>query len=228
MELFDVDLVPGVIYNVSDPLKMGRVKASAPGLFNATDMHDEAIPWLYPWGMPGYQRFSKLEIGTKIWIFSNKDNLHEYWYIPMYEYINEAKTFLEENYDKSPEIFVFRNNGSHVVSFTYDDLEGFKESINKSYIQLKPSDEIDINADEVRIQLAGNKITIGNKNTKYEQAVLGNTLLDILTKLRAEFSSCSTLAQSNPFTCQLAPGFTKCEKSLATIEQILADNTKVN
>ena len=53
MKLINAEIIPGIIYNSSDPEKLGRVKATAPGLFDNNLMHDEAIPWLYPWFMCG-------------------------------------------------------------------------------------------------------------------------------------------------------------------------------
>lgn len=228
MKLINVEIVPGIIYNSSDPEKLGRVKASAPGLFDNNSMHDEAIPWLYPWLMCGYQHFSKMTNGSKIWIIVNKDNLHECYYMPLLEYIDVARKYLDENYNNSPDILVFRNNGFNVASLTYDTINGFKESILDSYIQLKPSNEIELNANEANITMAGNHINIGNKNAKFEQAVLGNTLYKILYDLQSSMRQLQQLSMANPFTISLGPGFEQAITALDPIDTILAPNTSVN
>ena len=72
------------VIDVSDPKHIGRVKANAPALFNPETMSKEGLPWIYPFTMNGYQGFSKLTVGSKIWIFLVRP-IDEFWYIPMFE-----------------------------------------------------------------------------------------------------------------------------------------------
>ena len=76
--------------------------------------------------------------------------------------------------------------------------------------------------------MAGNHINIGNKNGKYEQAVLGNTLYKILYELQSSMRQLQQLAMGNPFTISLGPGFEKAIAALDPIDTILAPNTSVN
>ena len=93
MKLKECKVIPGVVIDVSDPKYIGRVKADSPGLFDSSVMNKEGMPWLYPLGMGGYQSFSKLRTGSKIWILTDED-YHEFWYWPMFELNTDTRKII--------------------------------------------------------------------------------------------------------------------------------------
>ncbi len=100
MKLSECEILPGEIIEVEDPKHIGRVKASVPTWFDSSVMDKEALPWIYPFGMCGYQRFSKMEKGRKIWVLHNHENDLEYWYWPMFEEIDITKPIIDK-YDST-------------------------------------------------------------------------------------------------------------------------------
>ena len=78
----DLEVLPGIVINAEDPENLLRVKAAVPGLFDPSTMDVEALPWVYRFPMCGYQQYSKLMNGSKIWIIRNTTNCFEFWYIP--------------------------------------------------------------------------------------------------------------------------------------------------
>ena len=55
MELDKVEFIPGVITDVDDPEKLGRVKCAAVGLFDERAMDKDVLPWVMPMNMGRYQ-----------------------------------------------------------------------------------------------------------------------------------------------------------------------------
>ena len=74
MTLADFELTPGIVITSDDPENLGRVKAASPGIFDTNTMSQDDMFWISPFMMTGQQSFSKLEIGSKIWILHNKKN----------------------------------------------------------------------------------------------------------------------------------------------------------
>ena len=68
MKFSETELLPGVVIDVDDPKMLGRVKATVPTLFDENIMNKEGMPWIYPLTMIGYQGFSKLQKGSKIYL----------------------------------------------------------------------------------------------------------------------------------------------------------------
>ena len=108
MKLSNVDVVPGVIVDTKDPKKLGRVKINAPALMRGNNSGDtygvvetidnNVLPWVYPLTMSRYQSFSKQLEGMKVWVLNNTENYNEYWYIPMFDYIDVTEEIVSEKY----------------------------------------------------------------------------------------------------------------------------------
>jgi electron transport complex protein RnfC len=119
MKFNETELLPGVVIDVNDPKKLGRVKATVPTLFDEAVMNREGMPWIYPLTMTGYQGFSKLMAGSKIWVFKQQSKPREFWYIPMFELNQNTRTVLE-NYEE-PEVLI---EGLKIVLSLFKNAKG--------------------------------------------------------------------------------------------------------
>lgn len=180
MKLGECEVLPGVVIDVEDPKHIGRVKAMVPTWFDSDVMQKEALPWIWPCSMCGYQRFSKLENGRKIWVLHNKENDLEYWYWPMFEEIAQSKPIIDQ-YD-STELLLCRGGGeSGDVFIYYNDSEGIILKIGETKINISTNKEIHITDGTVSFDIEGSKINIG-KGTG-EKVIMGEKLQKALEQL---------------------------------------------
>lgn len=229
MELSNVEVLPGVIDDANDPKHLGRVKATVPGLFNKQSIPEDVIPWINPMCMTsGYQSFSKLAKGTKIWVLINKDSSSEFWYIPMYEIQTAPQQWLDDNYSNNPEVLMWRT-GLSTASLTYDDENGFIFKIGNNSWQMKPGgDFITINADG-RIKSEGGHVYTGKDDADYEPAVMGNKLNSTLAELSKDLSKLGNAASSSPYTQTLTQPLLDASTKLSdALQTLLAENSSVN
>ena len=49
----DYEFMPAVVISADDPKNYGRIKVTAPGVFNANNTDIKLLPWCYPWFMFG-------------------------------------------------------------------------------------------------------------------------------------------------------------------------------
>jgi len=227
MELKDYKVIPGVVIDVDDPKYIGRVKADAPGLFNSEVMNKDGLPWVYPFTMNGYQRFSKLMNGSKIWILTNK-NYTEFWYLPMFELNDDSKDIIskdESDYEQS-EIILSRNMGDNSVYIYYSPSQGImlKNSEN-TYINIKSNNEIDITAGEGHVQIKNNKVYIG-QGDNFQPAVKYNELKTILDNLRTGLQQ--ALPGFAPYCAGATAGISQCITALSNLSSMASDNVKLN
>ena len=183
MNLFNAEMLPGVVHNTNDEKHLGRVQAVVPGLFDNSVMDDEALPWIRPLMTFGYQTFSKMPVGAKIWVLQNKDNYNEFWYIPMFETNNTVKEFLNENESLDTEVLFWRNNGAKM---TYDNNNGYLIENNSGQVAVKANGEVDIkSSNSSGISVTPSQITIGANQEKLEPSVHGDALVDVLEQFKS-------------------------------------------
>lgn len=196
MNFAETELLPGVVTDVDDPKKLGRVKATVPTLFDDSIMSKDGLPWIYPLTMIGYQGFSKLMTGSKIWVFKQKSKPREYWYIPMFEMNQNTRTVLE-NYQE-PEVLISRSAGNESIYIYYTDKEGIMLKYGESnFINIKPDSSIIMRAGESMVELKNGKVYLGDgKNDVQEPAIMGNKLFETLNNLsnglNAVAAACNT------------------------------------
>ena len=85
MKFSDAEILPAVVVDNKDPKNIGRIKVAIPGKWDTASICVQNLPWVMPLTQSGYQSFSKQTNGSKVWVINNKANLHEYWYIPMFD-----------------------------------------------------------------------------------------------------------------------------------------------
>lgn len=227
MTLSNCELIPSVIYDTNDPLKLGRIKCVVPGFIDNSTMSLENMPWVRPLDMGRHQSFSKPVKGFKVWVLINKANYNEYWYIPFFEYNDISKEYLDSTYEDQPEIIISHNNGGNHAMLTYDEKNGYNIKLGQHHIELHPNGHISILGGEMEVDIDG-EIKIGKKDGDYKRAVKGEPLKNILDELHQYFGELQTAASNNPFTAHLATGFGMCTNALANTQSILADKVKVN
>lgn len=225
MDLSDYEYLPGVIIKVDDPEKRGRIKAAVPTWFDTSVMQEEALPWIVPLTMGGFQRFSKLEMGSKVFVFHRKKSNKEYWYIPMFE-LNDDTQEIVDDYD-APEVLLARNDGQSGVYVYYNTKDGLVLRNGDLEVILNNDKEIHINDGTVSFDIVGSKITIGNQD-KVEAAVLGEKLKSLLETLAGHIQKLSVASSSYPLS-PLAPKFLDCYTDLTTdVQKILSDTVKIS
>lgn len=225
MKFKDTELLPGVIIEAEDPKKLGRVKATVPGLFDGETMNIEGMPWIYPLMMNSYQHFSKMLKGSKIWVFKQDKNYKEFWYIPMFE-LNQNTRDIVADYDY-PEILISRDVGDASVLAYYTDDNGIMLQIgNDNFINIKPDTSITLHSGTAQIDLKDGKVYIGDGNAE-EVAVLGNTLQNVLSTLATDLKNCSN-ACVGPLSALKAPLLSAHINLNKGIQKILCSNTLVN
>lgn len=227
MKLSECEILPGIVIDVEDPDHIGRVKAMVPTWFDTNVMEKDALPWCYPINMKGYQTFSKLENGRKIWVLHNYENDLEYWYWPMFE-LDENTKGLVEGYD-SPEVLVSRSCGdSGSVYIYYNDTDGIVLSIGKTKVNITTNNEIHITDGTASIEIVGSKINIG-KSDNLEQAVMGQKLQTLLTDLGGNLQTLGQKAMPKPYVTAISGDLIDIgSKVQKAAKDILSDTVKIS
>lgn len=224
MNLEDLKILPGVVIDVEDPKFLGRVKADAPGLFNSEVMSKEGMPWIYPLNMSGYQRFSKLNNGSKIWILTDKE-YKEFWYWPMFELNQDTRDIItaEDGDYNEAEVLLSRNMGDNSVYIYYTPSKGIQiQQGENTFINLTSDNKIFTKAGEGQVLIENNNVYIGDDSTdSMQKAVMGKNLVDMLNNLKSALQQLQSLAAGG-YTANLVPGFAQ---AVAALQGPLTSNT---
>lgn len=231
MNLSDYEFFPGSIINVDDPKYLGRVKAIVPTVFD-TSMNEDGLPWIYPFTMSGYQRFSKMQKGSKIWVLKNKTNYTEFWYIPMFEMTEESRKLMggdDENYSDS-EVLLNRTMGNMSVKVYFNTKDGVKIQYgDNNHITINPDGEAIIQAGTGMVKISGNHVYVGDGDNG-EPAVMGDQLKTLLNNLSSNLAQCSSAAMSLYMPCPALVTALQTASSGITADSVnlLAKNTNVD
>lgn len=208
MDVADFDLVPGIIIDVNDPMKLGRVKCSAQGLFDPNTMDEDVLPWIMPIRMNKYQMFSKQEKNRKVWILNNKNNPNEYWYFTFFEMIKITDDLVKEKYDNDIEVVVSRPTAALSAQFSYDSKDGFIIHYDDWKWNMTPDGKVTCHGDQGDIDIRGQHVWVGrnSESPMYEPATLCKSLQKVFSNLQKDFSELLLAAsQEDP---ALVPGLT--------------------
>jgi hypothetical protein len=167
MNLSDYELMPGYVVSTSDPDLLGRIKVGIPGAELKDNTQLDAMPWCYPISMTGtYQGFTKLEIGSKVWVLRNKIERLEMWYWPMFD-MNPNTAAIANDYSNA-EVLISRTVGSQNVYIYYTDKKGMMFQLGGSKINLTPGGAISIsNAGGANVLLSNNFVYVNSKVVEY-------------------------------------------------------------
>lgn len=197
----DLEVLPGIVINAEDPENLLRVKAAVPGLFDPSTMDVEALPWVYRFPMCGYQQYSKLMNGSKIWIIRNTTNCFEFWYIP---FSNLNQNTLEAA-KTDADVLISRYTGDANAQLFYNAEDGFKTVLNNSYTQIDADGNIINKSNDMSSKLYGGHYYAGKDDGEYEPMVLGRKLTDLFSKISSGLDELASTAESSPYTSQLSP-----------------------
>lgn len=226
MTLGDLELIPGVVIDVSDPLNQGRVKAVAPGVFDTSTMGVEDLFWINPFMMTGHQTFSKLEINSKIWILHNSKNYFEYWYIPMFEFSN----IQSDNAAVKGDVVYSRSVGGNKVSMGYNEETGTTICNGGTSINVDPDN---ISAYALKdLKLLGENVYIGKgmKDTNYHIA-RAEAVQKAFNNIGNTFLIAAGIAAVIPFTSPVAGSLLATGllfNANPAFEEIPSPNIKIN
>ena len=239
MKLSNVEVVPGVIVDTKDPKKLGRVKINAPALMRGNNSGDtygvvetidnNVLPWVYPLTMSRYQSFSKQLEGMKVWVLNNTENYNEYWYIPMFDYIDVTENIVSEKYDNDVEVLMSRKNGDGSAAIYYDRSGGHVTQINDYSWNMTAGGDITCHGEQGDIDIRGGHVYMGKNTDSYEPAVFGDALVDLLDEISDVFTKLSASHSSEGDT-QSAALFQElaAKTAKANTSKIKTINTSVN
>lgn len=229
-ELVDYYIILSTVDYDNDPCKYGRIKCTIPGVIHSDTSTEEAMPWVRPFKMYGYQTFCRPIVGQKIWVLVSKSNYNELWWFPFFETTELVQNYLNENYDNQPDVLHSRMGSTESI-FTYDNLHGYMMKLGEDYINMKPNRDIIIAGNNSRMKIEGDKVYCGHGDGtrgEYEPCVLGDQcskmrakISGLLSRLSGEIGVCTDLLGSP------APQ-TINEIAKEIKENILAENTFIN
>lgn len=240
MKLADVEMIPGVVVDDEDPKFLGRLKISAPGEFEVDSMDINDMFWVYPFPVGGYQSFSHMLKGSKVWLIKNTKNYYEYWYLPYFEM--NANTFNLVNSKKKydADVLVSRSDGSNNIQMYYNPEDGINQKIGFASINIMPDGTISIttggaapSAGTFHTNSKNNEIGYDGGEYPRQFAVMGENLHKLLDKLNGKFKTLATTAAPCPFTSHLAKTLNEICDTISDYtnggeKDIKAQYTKVN
>lgn len=206
-ELEDYYVIESVVKYDDDPFKFGRIQCDIPGVVNHKMTRKEAMPWIRPFRMHGYQTFSRPVVGQKVWVLISKTNYNEYWWTYFHETIDIVQNFLDEYYDNQPDVFHARNTGSCDVMSTFDDERGYYTKIGEDYVNLKMNREMKIAFDGCRVMIEGNKQYSGggDDHGSYEPGIKGDQCKQMLNDMSSQFSQLAMKCSAYPCSPYVGP-----------------------
>ena len=240
MKLADVEMIPGVVVDDEDPKFLGRLKISAPGEFDVDSMDINDMFWVYPFPVGGYQSFSHMLKGSKVWLIKNTKNYYEYWYLPYFEM--NANTFNLVNSKKKydADVLVSRSDGSNNIQMYYNPEDGINQKIGFASINIMPDGTISIttggaapSAGTFHTNSKNNEIGYDGGEYPRQFAVMGENLHKLLDELNGKFKTLATTAAPCPFTSHLAKTLNEICDTISKYtnggeKDIKAQYTKVN
>ena len=197
-------------------------------------MDKDVLPWCMPISMGRYQMFSSPEVGRKVWIIDNKDNENEFWYFPMFDYIDITENLVKEKYDNDLDLLVSRKTSSGNAQLYYTSTDGFVIKYDNWKISLTPEGNVLINGQDGDIELKGGHLNLGRsaESGAYEPAVKGQQLKNVFKNLASGFDQLLMAAKSGNDNPKLTPAIIKlkdaCEKAASGGYGICAKNVSVN
>ena len=227
-ELVDYYIIQSVVEYDNDPLCIGRIKCTIPGVIHSDTTDEEAMPWVRCFKMGAYQTFSRPIVGQKVWVLISKTNYNEFWWFPFYENIDICQQYLEEYYDYQPDIFHARHTGNGDAMSTYDDKQGYLTKIGDDHINLRPNKELELDCQDCRMCIKSNKVYLGDKDEgKHEPAIMGNKCWEMRGNLKGLFKKLDDICKGKPYISPLSPWFEKIANEL-TNDKLQAEYTLVD
>lgn len=206
----DIEAIPGVVIDAEDPENLLRVKAAVPGIFDPGTMQKEALPWVYRFPMCGYQQYSKMMSGSRIWVLRNTKNYYEFWYIPFSDL--NANTLAAAK--SEADVLISRYTGAGNAQLYYNKKEGFKTILDESYIQLDTNGNVINMSNGYSSKVYGEHYYAGKDGGAYEPMVLGKKLTNLFKQISSGLDALASVAESSPYTSQLSSPIRKIKSNI--------------
>lgn len=206
----DIEAIPGVVIDAEDPENLLRVKAAVPGIFDPGTMQKEALPWVYRFPMCGYQQYSKMMSGSRIWVLRNTKNYYEFWYIPFSDL--NANTLAAAK--SEADVLISRYTGAGNAQLYYNKEEGFKTILDESYIQLDTNGNVINMSNGYSSKVYGEHYYAGKDGGAYEPMVLGKKLTNLFKQISSGLDALASVAESSPYTSQLSSPIRKIKSNI--------------
>ena len=196
ISLADVKIIPGVVLSHDDPKKMQRVKAFVPGLFDPKTMSTEAMPWIYPFCMNGFQSFSLQNSNTKIWVIILPNNPYGYFYLPFFELF----PFTKANVVDETDILMSRQTSLGEASIDYNGNDGIMTKLGNSMMNLRPDGQAVMQSSGTDIKINNGQVHLGTSDDEGEPMVMGVQLSTLLNNLKTGLQNVASKAMGHPIT----------------------------
>ena len=224
LDFNDLTIVPGVVVDNQDPENLQRVKATIPGVFDTATMEVEAMPWIYPLNMWGYQSFSLMLPGSKILVLKNEKNYYDYRYIPYYELNANTKSFIKGETD----IIMSRSIGHGNAAIYFNVKDGIVAQIGDSKVTVLANGDVEMFSNGTSVKIEGGAVYCGTDNGEYEPMVMGKTLKETLGKLSSDIDDLAEVANGSPYTVHLNAPLLKMSQNLNSgIQDMLSESSNV-
>jgi hypothetical protein len=223
--LLDYYIVESVVDYDNDPLKIGRIKCTIPGVIHSDTTPEEGMPWIRCFRMGSYQTFSRPNKGQKVWVMVSKTNYNEFWYMPFHETIDITQDYIKEYYDENCDVLHARHSGNGDVMTTYDDEHGYNMKIGEDHINLTPKRQLEIDCNEKRIAIKGDYVLLGDKDDFIcsvekghgkQPTIKGVNHQAFIKTLASNFQALLAACQENPQTFHLIDSI---QRIFTTLEQ---------
>ena len=178
-----------------------------------------------PLTQSGYQSFSKQTNGSKVWVINNKANLHEYWYIPMFDM--NANTASDVDVDSETDVLLSRPTGTGDAKVKYNSDTGLEMSINDSGIGVKKNGDIAIQGKQSGIEVK-EKVIIGSTGDT-EPVILSNKFQAEMDKIVDAINDQVKVISNVPYANVLIPLLNQIKDIFSGISAASkSDNTEMN
>jgi len=206
MRLSDIEICIGVVIDKDDPMKEGRLRIAAPGVFEPVrdkDVPDDDtstirysdVPWASPL-MVNFQNYSQLIPGCKVWLIHNVNNMFSYWYLPFFELNANTKKLID---NKEMDVLISRVGDVGDAQLYYKNSEGIVNKVGDGHVIVHKSGDIHINGPE-KIEEYAPKISIGNKENTFYSALIGEETVGVLGKITGVLTELANSMITSPYT----------------------------
>ena len=226
MNLSDLECYPGRVVNANDEQCLGRVQCAVPNVFDTRNTPVDELPWVYPFSMGGYQKFSKMAEGASVWVLHDKTAHESWWYLPGFEKNDDLAEIVSKN--ENSEVLFARLDGSAPAAIYYDDVDGINQKIGDSNINLKTNGDLDINSNDTNINASGGEISIGNKGQETQCAALGNGVYEALQEILNGFQAIADANDDAGLICAAARTALSPLQKKVTTDKIQSKAVKIN
>lgn len=218
LRLADVRITCGVVLSHDDPDNRGRVKAYVPGLFTDKTMDIDALPWIWPLAMNGFQSFSLQNQTSKIWVLILPDNPFGYFYLPFFELSTVSKNYISGDTD----ILFSRSGASGPAALYYNNDDGIKATIGASKVQIAQNLDTTMESNSSRVSIEGGHVTVGKQGDSGEPMVMGQKLKDLLCNLSSGLNTVAQKMTANPYVnpigAELSSVVSQLNNDISTIQ----------